>query len=106
MRFSALQKYILVECYRSNAYRFDRSMLLDFYRLDSKVKETLRTKIITGSIESLIDKELMVGYGVRTPHKWYIRDIALTDKGKKFTKKMLDKQMTLPLKNKKKIDIV
>ena len=59
------------------------------------------TKIITQSIERLISKELMIGYGVRTPHKWFIREITLTSKGKIEAKKLLGEQKSLPFKSKK-----
>ena len=57
----------------------------------------MRTKIITSSIESLIDRELMTGYGVRTAHKWFIREVSLTDKGRRVARKLQGEQMRLPL---------
>lgn len=98
MRLSNLQKYILRECYRTKGYRLNRELLLGFYGVDSKTKEDLRVKIITQSIESLIDREFLVGYGLRTPHKWFITEIKLTGIGLKTTKKLLGEQLILPLK--------
>lgn len=54
--------------------------------------------IITKSIERLIDREMLTGYGVRTPHKWFLKEIKLTPKGRKMAKKLLGEQQTLPLK--------
>jgi len=51
---------------------------------------------ITKSLERLIDKELLIGYGRRTPHKWYINDIKLTTSGRKLAKKLLGEQQTFP----------
>jgi len=98
MRLSELQKYILKECYRKLGERVDRTPLIRFYQGDSRAKVELRTKIITQSIESLIDRELLFGFGMRTPHKWYIREIILTTKGKKIAKLLTDRQLRLPLK--------
>lgn len=98
MRLSNLQKYILRQCYNMRGYRINREVLLDFYQKDAKSKKELRTKIITQSIESLIDREFLVGYGLRTPHKWFITEIKLTEKGLKITKKLVGEQLKLPLK--------
>jgi len=98
MRLSDLQKYIVLQCFNQSQNRLDRNLLLKFYGSRGKAKRELQTKVITGSIESLIDRELVLGYGLRTPHKWFIREIALTDKGKKTAKALSDKQMKLPLK--------
>jgi len=104
MRLSELQKYILLLCHDSSSSRFSRSGLNKFYEkivVDKKPDTNLQTKIITRSIERLIDKELLVGFGERTKYKWFIKEIKLTAKGEKEAKKMLDKQMRLPLKLKK-----
>ncbi|KKR06515.1 MAG: hypothetical protein UT32_C0018G0017 [Parcubacteria group bacterium GW2011_GWC2_39_14] len=98
MRLSNLQKYILRACFNAKGYRLNREVLLGFYDLTAKSKKELRAKIITQSIESLIDRELLVGYGLRTPHKWFITEIKLTEVGLKKTKKLLGEQLVLPLK--------
>jgi len=43
----------------------------------------------------------MTGYGVRTPHKWFIREVKLNPKGKKIAQTLHGKQQVLPLKSKK-----
>jgi hypothetical protein len=98
MRLSHLQKFILKKCYNRKGYKLNRKVLLSFYDKDAKAKKELHAKIITGSIESLIDKELLIGYGVRTPHKWFIREIKLTDKGIRAVRKLLGEQLKLTLK--------
>jgi hypothetical protein len=75
-----------------------REGLVKFYEGKRVPRRQLRAKIITRSIESLIDKEFLVGYGVRTPHKWFIREIRLTAKGEKTGRKLLGEQMRLPFK--------
>jgi hypothetical protein len=52
---------------------------------------------MTKSLERLIDKGLMIGYGRRTPEKWFIDEIRLTDVGKKAARKLLGQQQKLPL---------
>ena len=103
MRLSPLQKYILIECLNAKNCQINRIKLRKLYdKLKKGPKKELMTKIITQSLERLINKELMIGYGVRTPHKWFIREIKLTDKGKKEARKLLGEQRKLPFKKTKK----
>ena len=112
MRLSPLQKYILWTVYESGNKPYNRKRFIEFYKIrQSKagphansgvgVTERAGVKIITQSIENLIERELMTGYGVRTPHKWFIREVKLNPKGKKIAKTLHGKQQTLPLKSKK-----
>src|SRR3989344_7052092 len=102
MRLSPLQKYILWTVYESGNNPYNRKRFIEFYKRNpSKVTERAGVKIITQSIENLIDRELMTGYGVRTPHKWFIREVKLTPKGKKIAKTLHGKQQVLPLKPKR-----
>ncbi|MBI5077052.1 hypothetical protein HZB94_01585 [Candidatus Falkowbacteria bacterium] len=98
MRLSSLQKYILLQCYHRIGARMGRDGLVKFYEDKRIPRKALRQKIITRSIESLIDKELLVGYGLRTPHKWFIKEIRLTGKGEKMGRKLLGEQMRLPFR--------
>jgi len=100
MRLSKLQKFILLECLNSKSGKISRKRLVKFYdKIKKRPKDKLITKIITRSIERLIDKELLVGFGERTSHKWYIKEIKLTFMGRKVAKKLLGEQMKLPLKS-------
>ncbi|NCP17428.1 hypothetical protein CO134_02745 [Candidatus Kuenenbacteria bacterium CG_4_9_14_3_um_filter_39_14] len=102
MRLSALQKYILQECLNAKDYRINRVKLGDFYvNFKIKPRENLVAKIITKSLERLINKELLIGYGVRTPHKWFIREIKLTKKGQLAAKRLLGEQVRLPFRKQK-----
>lgn len=79
-----------------------RDRLIEFYgNIQKPPKSELQIKIISRSLESLIDKELMIGYGIRTAHKWFVKDIKLTNKGKKQAKRLLGEQMILPFKIRK-----
>ena len=110
MRLSLLQKYILRTVYEGRLKRFPRDRLVQYHaeeRGTSRVAITRKraegndaVNAITKSVERLIDKELMVGYGVRTPHKWYIHEVGLTAKGKKAAKRLRGEQQELPLKKK------
>lgn len=96
MRLSILQKYILLQSLNQKG-KFGRDVLVKFYdNYKRKPKEADITNIITKSLERLINKELLIGYGVRTTYKWFIKEIKLTPKGKKTAKKLLGEQKKLP----------
>lgn len=98
MIFSLLQQYILKECYDKKGEPADRQVFADFYTKATKIKAGLQTKIITKSLERLIDKGMLVGYGVRTPKKWFIREARLTAFGRRQWQMWLKrKQKRLPL---------
>ena len=101
MRLSDLQKYILLECFNSKTGKIGRMQLIKFYNTLKSVRrpaKNLMTKIVTKSIERLIDKELLIGFGERTKYKWFIRDIRITREGRKIAKILQGEQMELPLK--------
>ena len=102
MRLSALQRYILLECLNTKDFKLKRTKFGNFYdKREKKPKSDLVAKIVTRSLERLINKELMVGYGTRTPHKWFIKEVRLTTKGVKEARKLLGQQAKLPWRNKK-----
>lgn len=95
--FSPLQQYILGECFMRRD-KIDRDLFERFYDNHSNVKSGARTKIVTKSLERLIDRGLMVGYGVRTPQKWFIKEIKITRFGIKEWEKFLERnQKRLPI---------
>lgn len=103
MHLSPLQKFILLECLNSKTGRISRTRLHRFYdKTKNPPHSELITKIITKSIERLIAKDLLVGFGERTKYKWFIKEIKLTTLGKKTAKKLLGEQITLPFKRRKK----
>lgn len=93
MYLSRLQKFILLKCYYSKGKRASRQKLVGFYRGKRKPKNLQR--VLSRSLERLINKGMLIGYGVRTPQKWYIKDIKLTPKGRKYIKKVLGEQQKL-----------
>lgn len=98
MRLSELQKYLVLQCYAHKKDKVNRDEFLKYYENKKTAKPTLQAKIITQSIERLIDRELFLGYGVRTPHKWFIREVGLTKIGERVAKKLMGEQLRLPLK--------
>ncbi|MBU1131006.1 hypothetical protein KJ840_02635 [Patescibacteria group bacterium] len=98
MKLSALQKFILGQAYGKEK-RINRSRFYRFYNGRQKPpKGEDKVKIVTKSIERLIDKGLMVGFGQRTKYKWYIKDVQLTAPGRRLAKKMMGEQTQLPFK--------
>ena len=102
MRLSPLQKYILLECLNAKDFKVNRRKLGKFYdKQKKKPKKSLMTKIITQSLERLINRELMIGYGIRTTHKWFIKEAKLASKGRLAAKKLLGEQVKLPFRKRK-----
>lgn len=86
-------------CYFTPSRSVARVGFTKFYDSQKqKPKKQDIVNIITKSLESLIDKELMTGYGVRTSQKWYIKEVKLTPRGRKLGRKLLGEQQELPFK--------
>ncbi len=99
MRLSPLQKFILKFCFTSSAKVVSRAGFVKFYTTQTKApKPSDIVNIITNSLESLIDKELLIGYGIRTSRKWFIKEVKLTPLGRRTGRKLLGEQVTLPFK--------
>lgn len=98
MKLSPLQKYILEQNYLEGG-KLNRNRLLKFYESYKKppIMED-QINIITKCLERLIDKEWLVGYGIRASHKWFIKEIKLTGKGRQLVKNILSQQSSLPFK--------
>ena len=102
MRLSSLQKYILKNLLSSKG-KSKRTQLLRFYdKQKNPPKKEDQLGIMTKSLERLIDKGLMIGYGRRTPEKWFIDEVQLTDYGRKAARKLFGQQQRLPFLIKKK----
>lgn len=104
MRLSRLQRYVMVECYsRRGPTPIGRHDFERFYAHEQKKPSKKdQATILTRSLERLIDQEFMIGYGRRTPHKWYIDTIKLTPQGRTVAKSLLGQQQELPLTSSKK----
>ncbi|PIZ99264.1 MAG: hypothetical protein COX77_02025 [Candidatus Komeilibacteria bacterium CG_4_10_14_0_2_um_filter_37_10] len=96
MTLSNLQKYILKETL-SEAKKIGRRRFEKFYeRYKQNVKGDLRVKIISKSLERLIERGLLKGYGERTKCKWFITEVKLTARGQRQAKILLGFQEELP----------
>jgi len=98
MRLSKLQKYILLQSFDSKN-KLDRKVLLGFYSAyKKKPKRDIMVNSITSSLERLIKKGLIVGFGELTKEKIFINKIRLSKEGRLVAKKLLGEQKKLPLK--------
>ncbi len=102
MRLSNLQKYILRHAVQLGDRKISRDVFLEYRPIvETRLIASLRNKTLTRSLERLIDREFMTGYGVRTPHKWFIREVKLTTKGRREARKLLGVQQQLPFTRQK-----
>ena len=100
MKLSALQKYILKQAGQTKDKTLAKAAIEQFYQSYKKrpTPQDILT-IITHSVERLIQDGLAIGYGWKTPQKWYIRQVKLTPQGRKLAKGLFGVQQRLPLKN-------
>ena len=96
MKLSKLQKYILKQAYLSRG-RLAKAKMLKFYdKYKKKPKHDDMVNIITKSVDRLIKKELLVGHGIKTAKKWFVREVKMTPRGRKWAKQIFGQQMKLP----------
>ena len=93
MHLSDLQKYILKQVYITGP-KCSRSEFLRFYKKPGE-KEN---KIITRSIDRLILKGMLVGFGHKTAEKFFIEKASLTPGGRRLAKLIAKEQPRLPFK--------
>lgn len=96
MRLSGLQRFALVECYDRRKARLPRKAVHAFYKSMPKQPKDIQD-VVTKSLERMIDKGLLVGFGRRTPKKWFIEEIRLTPTGRRLARRLLGEQLSLPL---------
>jgi len=102
MKLSDLQKFIIKKVYVRGKSRVPRIVFVDFYNHKKNVPtKKMQVNIITQSLERLIEKGLVIGYGKKTQDKLFIETIQLTTVGKKVVKDLLKKQTPLPFPKKK-----
>lgn len=98
MALSALQQYILREAYTWRGSNFPRQNLHRYYdRVKKKPSAEDMQNSMTKSLERLIDRGFMIGYGRRTPRKWFIETVKLTPPGRQLARRLLHDQPKLPL---------
>lgn len=102
MKLSALQKFTLKQCLQAKDRTISKATLERFYSgKPSAPKPKDLINDITKSIERLIKKELVIGYGIKTSHKWFIKQVKLTSKGAKVARTLLGVQQKLPFRKNK-----
>ena len=102
MNLSELQKYILKTTLQNDKARLSRNIFEKFYDNKKNSPSTkIRANIITKSIERLIDKGLLTGFGEKTQYKLFITQVKLTTRGKKAAQNLFGQQVSLPLRIKK-----
>ncbi|MFH1098668.1 MAG: hypothetical protein V1723_01985 [Candidatus Uhrbacteria bacterium] len=94
-KLSKLQKAILRLCYSLRG-RVERDR---FYRLNEREVTKARNvvDVITKTLERLISRGFLVGYGIRTAEKWFIKGVRLTPLGRKVARIVAGEQQRLPL---------
>lgn len=101
MKLSGLQRFAVLEAYTRRTAHLPRKAVHAFYRnmpnQPSRVQD-----VVTKSLESLIDRGVLIGYGRRTPKKWFIDEIKLTPRGRRIARVLLGEQLALPLKQRRK----
>lgn len=98
MRLSILQKFILKQCFAGRRCTVSKKALEAFYG-SKKIREKSILTDITKSIERLIAKDMIIGIGRKTSHKWIFQEIELTSLGRRVARGLLGKQQKLPLKS-------
>lgn len=92
MRLSALQKDILKRAVLTKEVRVGRSVFAAFYDKPAKALTKDQQNALTASLERLIDKGMLVGFGRRTQEKWFIDVVRLTPEGRKTARKLFGTQ--------------
>ncbi len=101
MTLSPLQRFIMLSAYDARG-KLQRTRLTQFYSSQkAKPSSADQQRIITRSIERLIERGLLIGYGRRTPEKWFIDEVRITAAGKRLAKKSFGTQQSLPFKKRK-----
>lgn len=103
MKLSALQRFILKKLFLSGKTRASRQGLVDFYKGQKSTPPPIRqVKIVTQSLERLIEKGLIVGFGKKTQEKLFIESLQLTGLGRRTARQLLGRQTALPFPKKRK----
>lgn len=99
MRLSSLQKYILKQSWEYKKTQVPRVQFEAYYKNKKKIpSQKIQANNITRSIERLIQRGLIIGYGEKTKHRLYISKIRLTAPGKKTAKQLFGTQTKFQFK--------
>lgn len=96
---SSLQKFILLQGSLTGFGATSKKSLLKYYDKKSNKPDSKDAKnIISKSVDRLIGKGLIVGFGYKTAEKMFISSIKLTPQGKKIVRRLQGVQQKLPFK--------
>lgn len=102
MTLSRLQRYILLTAWESTKAKIPRENFNRFYLgVKSAPLKKLQANIITTSLERMIERGLLIGYGYKTQHKLFIEQVKLTPQGKKIARLIFSRQATFPWSKKR-----
>ncbi|MEK7139080.1 MAG: hypothetical protein AAB817_00070 [Patescibacteria group bacterium] len=97
MVISPLQRYIL-RAGLTSRHAVPRSVCLGFYRGRTKVPRPKdQVDAVTKSIERLITRGLVVGYGEKTAERLFITSIKITPAGRRLARASFGRQQKLHL---------
>ncbi|MBI4434437.1 hypothetical protein HY635_01285 [Candidatus Uhrbacteria bacterium] len=95
LRLSRLQRAILRSCYPLRG-RVERRRFHDLGKNEATHAKDV-VDVVTKALERMIDRGLLVGHGVRTKEKWFIKEVRLTPEGRRVARVVVGTQQTLPL---------
>lgn len=96
MNLSGLQRHILKTAWRQGKSKIPRAVFENYYPAGKVPRH--EAEILGRSLERLVDRGLMTGYGHRTMAKWFIESVRLTPAGRRAARQLIGKQEKLPLK--------
>ncbi|MFZ6035790.1 MAG: hypothetical protein ACOYUK_01485 [Patescibacteria group bacterium] len=100
MSLSPLQRFILTSAFEARG-KLQRTKLKQFYSSQKrKPSADDQQRIISRSIERLIERGMLIGYGRRTPEKWFIDEVRITALGRRTARKLYGTQQQLPFTKK------
>ena len=92
-QFSPLQAYILKTCYKAKNRTLKKLALFEYFNINANDKNSKKYQLahiqIIKTIDSLIKKGYLIGYGFKTQKEWHYRKIKLTALGKKKAASLL-----------------
>jgi len=99
---SKLQQSILEECVEQKGQCARKDIDRIAGSLASKAKHENIKNVVTQSIERLIDRGMVIGFGTKTQHKLFITKIRMTARGKRLIGEVqASRQQKIPMRRKK-----
>lgn len=90
-----LQHYILLRVLEKKGKLTRRGLEKYYETVIKKPKRKDQVDAITKTLERLIDNGILIGFGIRTKSKWFIREVQVTPKGRREAIRLLGEQQKL-----------